>query len=266
MRIPAPLVAALALGWADHTHGFTINPQSHRISRGSCRQPSRILPKNTVSPQRPLTLPSPSTALNLLLDVPDGFFAITFPTLGILLSISKKFARIRMEERAWEQRLAEGRQERLRRDPSLTELDLRRQEAALEWSAYGKPRMQEEDERKQQRIAMKEQDDTAYSGNNKRKRVQVKERELDDDKTEGDARDYRMTDAEIEAFELEYGVGYDPYYDDPYGEDELPEGKFSIDKRYRDRIYESGEIFYRDADSGLFYRQGAKPRNLSYWS
>ena len=74
----------------------------------------------------------------------------------------------------------------------------------------------------------------------------------------------RMSDAEIQAFELEYGIEYDPYYDEPYDEDELPtDMKYQTDRRYGDRIYENGEIFYRH--DGQYFRQGAKPRNLKFW-
>ena len=87
-----------------------------------------------------------------------------------------------------------------------------------------------------------------------------------DDYEDEDEREYRMTDKEIALFEMEYGVEYDPYYDDPYKEEELPDDvSFNVDKKYGDRIYENGEIFYKDRESGLFYRQGAKPRNLSFW-
>jgi hypothetical protein len=196
-----------------------------------------------------------STQLNLLVEVPDGFFTFTFPVLGIILSISKSFGRRRMEERAWEQRLEEAREKRLREDPTLTEIELRRKEAALEWSAYGRPDESTLMERERK-----------YGG----KRVRVMEREEEEDSVE-DARrrtpdNYRMTDDEIELFEAEYGIGYDPYYDDPYTEDELPDDNtYNVDRRYGDRIYESGEIFYKDKESGLFYRQGAKPRSLSFW-
>mmetsp|Transcript_29326 Transcript_29326/g.60989 ORF Transcript_29326/g.60989 Transcript_29326/m.60989 type:complete len:276 (+) Transcript_29326:111-938(+) len=193
-----------------------------------------------------------STSLNVLLEVPEYFFTFTFPMLGILLSVSKGFARLRLEESAWEQRLEEAREKRLREDPTLTEIELRRKEASLEWSAYGKPRQQEEER------TMREED-FGSSG----KVVNVKEREYDSDL---DNRNYRMNDDEIDQFEMEYGVEYDPYYDDPYAEDELPDDiKFRLDKKYGDRIYENGEIFYKDKSSGLFYRQGAKPRNLSFW-
>jgi hypothetical protein len=197
---------------------------------------------------------STTTSLNVLLDVPPYFFTFTFPMLGIILSVSKGFGRLRTEERAWEQRLEEAREKRLREDPTLSEIELRRKEAALEWSAYGKPR-QEENEALERELR----------GN--RRRVKVMERDDYDDSTKDlKNRDYRMSDDEINLFELEYGVDYDPYYDDPYSTDELPEDmSYQVDKRYGDRIYSNGEIFYKDKASGLFYRQGAKPRNLSFW-
>lgn len=192
-----------------------------------------------------------STSLNVLLEVPEYFFTFTFPMLGILLSVSKGFARLRLEESAWEQRLEEARAKRLRDDPTLTELELRRKEASLEWSAYGKPRKQEEERER----AMRE------GG------VKVMERDgRYEDENMGN-RNYQMNDDEINQFEMEYGIEYDPYYDDPYAEDELPDDiGFRVDKKYGDRIYENGEIFYKDKSSGLFYRQGAKPRNLSFWN
>jgi hypothetical protein len=215
---------------------------------------------------------SPS-ALYLLLDVPDDFFTITFPMLGILLSVSKNFARIRMEERAWEQRLEEGREDYLSRHPLLTEYDLRKKEAAQEWSAYGVPRQQEA------AAAQRYQNDEKNDRNERRRsRTSVLDRDNDNDYSDDNARmdntkqtqrvrkeDYCMTDEEIEIFENENGVIYDPYYDDPYYVEELPEGKYEVDKIYGDRIYPNGEIFYMDSKTGLYYRQGSKPRNLSFF-
>ena len=205
------------------------------------------------------------TSLNDLIEgLPDHFFALTFPIMGIMLSVSKNFGRLRMEERAWEQRVEEARLKRLREDPTLTEIELRRKEAALEWSAYGKPRMDEE-KRQQQRAA--EEREHELRSNNGRRGVKVMDRneEYDDDEDD-DHRTYRMTDDEVTLFEAEYGIDYDPYYDDPYSEDELPDDiPYNVDRRYGDRIYENGEIFYKDKKSGLFYRQGAKPRNLSFF-
>ena len=231
--------------------------------RNNCRHEMQWKRKNhsrSVSP----------SALFLLLDVPDDFFTITFPMLGILLSISKNFARIRMEERAWEQRLEDGREEYLSRHPLVTEYDLRKKEAAQEWSAYGVPRQQEKAAaQRYQNDGQIEQDDR------RRSRVSVLDRDSDNtrDGTIDDTKqtqrvrkeDYCMTDEEIEMFEYEYGVVYDPYYDDPYYIEELPEGKYEIDKIYGDRIYPNGEIFYKDGKTGLYYRQGSKPRNLSFF-
>lgn len=205
------------------------------------------------SPSYPV-FPSPrqqDTSLGLLVDVPDNFFAVTFPILGIILSVSKSFGRLRMEERAWEQRLEEAREKKLREDPTLTEIELRRREAALEWSAYGKlskEEMEHEDRRPSPRVKVMDREDS-----NREPEVMS---------------DHRMSDEEIVLFEMEYGVEYDPYYDEPYTEEELDEisdHKFTVDRKYGDRIYENGEIFYKDKESGLFYRQGAKPRSLSFF-
>lgn len=198
------------------------------------------------------TATASSTSLNALLEVPEYFFTLTFPMLGILLSVSKGFARLRLEESAWEQRLEEARTKRLRDDPTLTELELRRKEASLEWSAYGKPRRQEEERER----AMGQKDDESLSG--RRRGVKVMERDDDYKNKDGDDddvenRSYHMDDDEINQFEMEYGVEYDPYYDDPYEVDDLPDDvDFRLDKKYGDRIYENGEIFYKDKASGLF--------------
>mmetsp|Transcript_79629 Transcript_79629/g.231170 ORF Transcript_79629/g.231170 Transcript_79629/m.231170 type:complete len:247 (+) Transcript_79629:75-815(+) len=194
-----------------------------------------------------------STRLNVLVDVPDGFFTFTFPVLGVLLSLSRSFGRLRMEERAWEQRLEEAREKRLLADPTVTEIELRRREAAVDWSAYGEPGMSVnlEGHRGKSRLTLLEENDsfdTRRVGRNLKT-------------------NYQMSDEEIELFEAEYGISYDPYYDEPYSEDELPtDVKFNTDRQYGDRIYENGEVFYKEKESGLFYRQGAKPRTLSFWN
>ena len=70
-----------------------------------------------------------------------------------------------------------------------------------------------------------------------------------------------MTDEEIEDFEAEYGAKYDPYYDEPYEEDELPQdGKCYTDGVFMDKRYENGEVFYYDEDLEMYWRQGCKPR------
>jgi hypothetical protein len=205
-------------------------------------------------PSQPLSPSRKDTSLSALLELPEYFFTFTFPLLGIILSISNRFGRLRMEERAWEQRVEEARAKRLQEDPTLTEIELRRNEAALEWSAYGKPRMQEEraERERQERES--------------RSRVKVMDLRDRDEDEDFDDREYRMTDEEVSMFEMEYGVEYDPYYDDAYSEEELPEDiPYNVYKKYGDRVYDNGEIFYKDKESGLYYRQGAKPRNLSFW-
>lgn len=262
-------VEAFASGKRHYTHSYSktlvaFRPRSLRVpfrNSASFQHEYLLRKKHGSSTVSTAT----SSSLFLLLDVPDDFFTITFPMLGILLSVSKNFARIRMEERAWEQRLEEGRTEYLQRHPSLTELDLRRKEAAQEWSAYGVPRRQQEAQRE---AAARRDEDGEWKRDTRRTRVSVLDR--DDEADVADSRrtrkeDYCMTEEEIELFEQEFGVVYDPYYDDPYTVDELPEGKCEIDKLYGDRIYPNGEIFYKDGKSGLFYRQGSKPRSLSFF-
>ena len=53
--------------------------------------------------------------------------------------------------------------------------------------------------------------------------------------------------------------------DEPYEETELPVGKYKEDKSYGDRRYENGEVFYKDAGTGSFYRQGSRPRQKKFW-
>ncbi len=73
--------------------------------------------------------------------------------------------------------------------------------------------------------------------------------------------EYFRWDEEIEDFEAEYGAKYDPYYDEPYEEDELPQdGKCYTDGVFMDKRYENGEVFYYDEDLEMYWRQGCKPR------
>lgn len=276
-----PLLLLLALSGGAAVHGFGVSvsvpgrpfvgPSLSSEARAPC---FRHRPSATIKRTAGRTTKRTTTALPALLDVPEGFFTVTFVSLGIFLSVSKQFGRVRMEENAWEGRLAEARRAKVAADPTLTELDVRRQEAALEWSAYGQPRQQQQQEQGQFR-------ETETSTGRRGRRVQVMDREdtqgrvYDNDDEDDDNNDEEddnqtsrgMTDAEITAFELEYAIKYDPYYDEPYDESELPNDmKCTIDRRYGDRIYENGEIFYKDPETGLFYRQGAKPRNLKFWT
>lgn len=139
-----------------------------------------------------------------------------------------------------------------------TELDLRKMDAAVSKSAYGP----------EAAAAAAAAEMRGY----KRKRVQTMEREEeyeneDEDEDERTDRVYSMTDLEIDEFEEKYGIEYDPYYDEPYTVDELPEDmSFVEDKVYGDRRYENGEIFYRDErNRNIYWRQGGRPRLKQFW-
>jgi len=197
----------------------------------------------------------------VLMNLPDYFFTVTFPLLYVLGNVFQHLRRQRLEERAWEQRLDDERNKKLSEDPTLSEIELRKQEAEAEWSPYGPDAML--DRRREQQ----------YTRTQKRRRVNLMEKDEDGsddgyyDDGDNESSEYRrssteygMTDSEIQNFESEYNVKYDPYYDEPYTEEELPDMPYNVDKKYGDRIYENGEIFYKDSETGLYYRQGSRPR------
>lgn len=195
-----------------------------------------------------------STVLNtgIIIDVDDNFFTVAFFSIGLFYSLGKAYNRYLLEEVAFEQRRLEARERRLEEDPTLSELDLRRKELSSMPSVYG-------------RYFRGEGETTASEGGSdskrRKSRVSVMDREDDD----GDDDDYGMTDEQISEFESKYSVEYDPYYDEPYEESELPVGKYKEDKSYGDRRYENGEVFYKDDATGLFYRQGSRPRQKKFW-
>lgn len=253
----------LILGSVYNSQAFTVGPVGSYMSTPEpCRKQLSRSVSVTIAPAR-----VQRTCLSALLDVPDHYFATTLFLTGILISISRQLVRSRLEERAWEQRLEAAREERLRRDPTVTELDLIRKEASASWSMYGKSRQHREEE--------KWVGEGGGLHDNRQGGGQVMDRTQESDDTESTTtrrtsrsskQRHRMTKEEINDFELEHGIDYDPYYDDPYTEDELPSDvKYNVDKRYGDRIYENGEIFYKDASSGFFYRQGCKPRKNNFW-
>eukprot|EP00550_Attheya_septentrionalis_P011732 CAMPEP_0198301478 /NCGR_PEP_ID=MMETSP1449-20131203/51741_1 /TAXON_ID=420275 /ORGANISM="Attheya septentrionalis, Strain CCMP2084" /LENGTH=301 /DNA_ID=CAMNT_0044003575 /DNA_START=55 /DNA_END=960 /DNA_ORIENTATION=+ len=180
-----------------------------------------------------------------MVETPDGFYMWLGILTGLVGSISKTVTRAKIEERAWERRLEEAREQRLLTDPTLTELDLRRDEAANSYSVYG-----------------------PSSRNAQANREREYDRNMsDDDYDDNYSTTATMTDEQIADFEQSYGVQYDPYYDDPYEEDELPPNvPFKDDRRYGDRVYENGETFYKDQETGLFYREGSKPRQKKFWN
>ncbi len=162
-----------------------------------------------------------------------------------------------VENISWENRLEDARLAKLDEDDergntnTFTELELRKMDAAASQSAYGPDAMYERERRKKRGVRTMERD---Y------------EYDEDGEKYRGD-RAYSMTDEQIAEFEDKYGVEYDPYYDEPYTEDELPDDmSFVVDKVYGDRRYENGEIFYQDENNkSLYWRQGGRPRLKQFW-
>jgi len=202
----------------------------------------------------------------VIVPIADDFMTITGLALGLTYSLTRSVNRVVLENVAWENRLEDARQKKLDNldegDISLyTELDLRRQDADKSNRFYG-TKVMEEEGRGGGRV----------EGKGRSRRVQTKEYGGYDanevsDRDEGDDRKYTMTDLQILDFEDEYGVEYDPYYDEPYMEDELPdEMTFYKDKTYGDRRYENGEVFYQDEDNkDLYWRQGGRPRLRQFW-
>ena len=195
----------------------------------------------------------------VIIDVDDNFFTIAFFSIGLFYSLGKAYNRYLLEEVAFEQRKLEARERRLEEDPTLDELDLRRMESAQWLSVYGR-KFRGRGETVESSDGF---DSDGEMSRNRKSRVATLDREDEDYDDEDE--EYSMTDDEIKAFEKQYGVEYDPYYDEPYEESELPVGKYKEDKSYGDRRYENGEVFYKDEGSGLFYRQGSRPRQKKFW-
>ena len=193
----------------------------------------------------------------ILVPVPDDFFTITGISLGFAYTILRSWNRVTVENVAWENRLDDARMAKLddedEMNPSAyTELELRKIDAEASKSAYGPDSTMSGRERKSQGRRVQTLDDEYY--------------DEDEDEDQSD-RVYNMTDEQINEFEETYGVQYDPYYDEPYTVDELPDDiSFVEDKVYGDRRYEDGEIFYRDeSNNNLYWRQGGRPRLKQFW-
>ena len=230
------LTLVLCLVTIEVSSSFTISPfTKHLVCTRSLRTPTR---PNTDSSDVVASKKARVSSTQLhYLPVPDGFFTWTGIFIGLSLSFSRSMTRVIIENRAWERRLEEAREIRLEEDPTLTELDLRREDAANSPSIYGP------------------------TGQTKKKQTNKNNNDDDDDEYE-----YNMTEEEIKAFEKEFGIAYDPYYDEPYEEDELPDDiSYTVDRTYGDRRYDNGEIFYYDKETGLYYRQGGKPRLKQFW-
>lgn len=207
---------------------------------------------------------SPTILRNgIIIDVDDNFFTAAFFSIGLFYSLGKAYNRFLLEEVAFEQRKLEARERRLSEDPTLLELDLRREESEGWTSVYGRRNRQSREKGEGSPSGTME---TQREGKSSGSRTAVLERDVDDEDDDYEDDDYGMNDEEISEFESKWGVEYDPYYDEPYEESELPVGKFKEDKSYGDRRYLNGEVFYKDEASGLFYRQGSRPRAKKFWN
>jgi len=237
-----------------------------------------------------------TTALRngVIIDVSDNFFTSAFFSIGLFYSLGKAYNRYLLEEIAFERRKLEARERKLEEmggggyggeggdetsSSLVTELDLRRMESAKWLSVYGrKYRGVGETIATAGRDVDGDATERVEGGGRRRRgrRTGILDRDDDEDDDDGDddggyeyddddddGRPAPMTDDEIREFENANGVEYDPYYDEPYAEDELPRGKYKEDKSYGDRRYENGEIFYREG--AVYYRQGSRPRQKKFW-
>jgi hypothetical protein len=246
--------------------------QSHQLFTPSQRNRGAIIIPTTFK----FTTATTTTRLynGVIIDVPDNFFTSAFFTIGLTYSLGKAYNRYLLEEIAFERRKMEAREEILQNraaiegeevDVITTELEMRRMESAQWLSIYGRKFRG----RGETTAATADDGDGVEDGSTRRRRnarqTKVLERN-DDDEDEDMSSKYRMSDIEIQNFESTYNIPYDPYYDEPYTEDELPIGKYKIDKSYGDRRYENGEIFYKDeGKENVFYRQGSRPRQKKFW-
>ena len=239
---PLLLTSTLLSSIALVSHAFVV-PSARPISPLVSHQPTSPYKYTTYNNSNNNNKNTPTQLrYGKFVDVPDGFFTFLFPMLSIALAISKQIARTRLEERAWELRLEDSRRARIEADPSLTMKELRRQDAAKEYSVYGRT------------THVMEQATTTTTTNTSTQR-----------RRQGPSQTTSQQD--IEQFQEDFGMEYDPYYDDPYTEEELPEGEpYKVDKVYGDRVYDNGEIFYFDKESNMFFRQGSKPRIKNFWS
>lgn len=189
------------------------------------------------------------TALQMGNFYADYQFTITGIISGIILSIGQGVSRNAAAEQAFEERIKEAQLEanyrrRMNNEQELSELDLRAELAEKSPSMYGPEAMERRERKKREMRNMDEDEDEDFENDNEM--------------------DHELSPEEIEEFEEIYGVKYDPYYDQPYFEDELPNDvDFYKDPYFGDRTYENGETFFRDGD--MFWRKGSKPRMKFSW-
>ena len=147
----------------------------------------------------------------IIIDVPDDFFTATFFSIGLFYSLGKAYNRYLLEEVAFEQRKFEARERKLQEDPTLSELDVRREES-MNWPSVYARKFRGEGE-----TFVNERNSKDGSRRKRGRGVAVLDRE-GDELLDEDEFNSQMTDEEINTFESTYGVEYDPYYDEPYEE------------------------------------------------
>jgi len=146
----------------------------------------------------------------IIIDVPDDFFTATFFSIGLFYSLGKAYNRYLLEEVAFEQRKFEARERKLQEDPTLSELDVRREES-MNWPSVYARKFRGEGE------TYANERNSKDGSRRQRRGVAVLDRE-EDELLDEDEFNSQMTDEEINTFESTYGVEYDPYYDEPYEE------------------------------------------------
>lgn len=254
--------------WAFTTTNNVVKQSSSRF-HSATKATTNISPANRFK-HSSVRHTSTTLYFGVLVPVPDDFFTISGVTLGVAYTLTRSINRVLVENIAWERRLEDTRlielelQDEALRDGTFgveddveifTELDLRKRDAALSKSAYGPgssgDRFQKERRRNRGRTKVMDREDEDFNG---------------DDPTPQETSS-KMTEDEIRAFEKEWSVKYDPYYDEPYTRDELPEDSpYVDDKFYGDRRYKNGEIFYRDENNpDLYWRSGGRPRLKQFW-
>ena len=206
-RIILPTIVLVAVLLVVRCRAFTLPTatQQNRHVHFDCRHQHY----NKISNNIPYKT---TTALQngIIIDVPDDFFTATFFSIGLFYSLGKAYNRYLLEEVAFEQRKFEARERKLQEDPTLSELDVRREES-MNWpSVYARKFRGEGETYANER--------NSNDGSRKKRRgVAVLDRE-EDELLDEDEFNSQMTDEEINAFESTYGVEYDPYYDEPYEE------------------------------------------------
>jgi len=198
---------------------------------------SNIWTKKTLyhktAPSQQGIIPTRTTSLNLFNDfITDNFFAVNGLITGFFLTSATGASRIVSANEGWEERLRAAKEEEYLEDDEdednavFTELDIRSEIAEKSPSKYGP----------------KSEGGTTRNQSESTDQINV----------------------ELE-FETSYGIPYEPYYDVPYEEEELPtDVGYSKDPFFGDRVYENGEQFF-SVGKGMYYRKGSRPRMKFIW-